>query len=247
MADDFACGVHHFAGRFLGAAVAVDEADVILIGNKTDFLAVFFLGRLDAHPPGHFAEIAFVGFADGEDDFREQFPADSKQHVGLVLRQILAADQSGLVFACDRNQPRIMSGGDSLGPDLASEVPELAELEPVVAHHAGVGRAAGEVFIGEVIFDPAESILKVQSMKRNIQGIGDAAGIGGIGCAATTLLVAFRIDDGERIVRRRARRLFVDAGPHKQPDDLVTLLFEKIRRRGTVHAAAHRQHDTHFD
>ena len=72
----------------------------------------------------------------------------------------------------------VMAGGNKLGADLACKVPQLAELEPVVAHHAGVRRASREVLLREVILDPAERVLKVERVKRNVEHVRHPARIG---------------------------------------------------------------------
>src|SRR5581483_74798 len=89
------------------------------------------------------------------------------------------------------------------------------------------------VFLGEVIHDAAEILLEIEGVERDIETIGDAAGVGSIDGAAAAFLVC------------RARALgSVDAGAHEQADDLVTFLLQKVRGHGTVHATAHGQNDT---
>ncbi len=119
----------------------------------------------------------------------EQVPGDPEQHVRLVLGDVVPADEGGPVFAGDGSQLGIVTRGDGVGIDLLGEFPQLAELEPVVAHHAGIGRAAGQVFVGEVVLDPAKRVLKVEGVKRNIEQVGHAAGVGRVGRAAAALLV----------------------------------------------------------
>ena len=90
-----------------------------------------------------------------------------------------------------------MARGDELGADAVGVIEQLAELDPVVALHAGIGRAAGRVFVDEVVDDPAELGVEIQRVKRNAQAIGDAAGVGGIGGGAAALFVVEAVDDGE--------------------------------------------------
>ena len=54
-------------------------------------------------------------------------------------------------------------------PSWSARLDEAAELEVLVAHHAGIGRAAGLVFIGEVLDDLA---LKLRRLVYEV--IGDA-------------------------------------------------------------------------
>ena len=83
--------------------------------------------------------------------------------------------------------PRVVAGRHEVGPCLFTVAPELAELEPDVAHHARVGRSAGDVFSDEVILDPPEFPLEIQGVKRDIEQVGDALGIHGIGDATAGL------------------------------------------------------------
>ena len=128
-----------------------------------------------------------------------------------------------------------MAGGDEVGVELLAVGPELAELEPVVADDARVRRAAREVLVGEVVDDAVEVVLEVEGVERDVEPVGDAAGIAGVDGAAAALLVVGRS-------RRRSSRL-MDAGAHEQADDVVALLLEQVRGDGAVHSATHRQHD----
>ena len=76
-----------------------------------------------------------------------------------------------------------------LRPDAVGIVEQLPELQPVVALHARVGRAAAGVFGDEVIDDLAELGLEVQRVERNVELVGDAARIARIDGAATALFV----------------------------------------------------------
>ncbi len=73
-----------------------------------------------------------------------------------------------------------MAGGDVVRIDGAGVVEELAELEPIVAANAGIGRAAGVVLSGEVILDAAKILAEIHHIKRHIQKRRDHAGIGSI-------------------------------------------------------------------
>ena len=87
-----------------------------------------------------------------------------------------------------------MPRGDELGPDAVGIVEQLAELEPVVALHARVGRAAAGVFVDEVVDDLPELGLQVQGIKRNVQPVGHAAGVLGVAGRAAALLVVGPLD-----------------------------------------------------
>ena len=82
-----------------------------------------------------------------------------------------------------------MPAGDVVGPDGLGILRQLAELQPVVAPHARIGRAAAVVFVDEIIDHPAEIFLKIQDVKRNIEQPRHAPGIGRIEHRAASLLV----------------------------------------------------------
>src|SRR5262249_39329144 len=148
---------------------------------------------------------------------------------GLVLGRVGGAVQLGLPAAGD--DAGVVPRGHVVGPELPAVVPELAELEPVVADDAGVGRPPGQVLVGEVVHDAGEVVLEVQGVEGQVQPVRDPAGVAGVHGAAAALLVG-----GPAVLGR------VDAGAHEQADHLVALLLEQQRGHGAVHAAAHRPH-----
>ena len=70
-----------------------------------------------------------------------------------------------------------MAGRDEARTDLARVPVQLAELEPVVAAHARVGRPARGVLVHEVVDDLPELRLQVQRIKRNVEPVGDTASV----------------------------------------------------------------------
>src|SRR4029078_863654 len=90
--------------------------------------------------------------ADREENLVEDVSIDAGENGRLIFLPLVAAGGGGSVFA-DVFERGVMSGGDAVGSDRLGERPELAELQPVVAHHARIRRAAGEILLGEVILD----------------------------------------------------------------------------------------------
>ena len=86
-----------------------------------------------------------------------------------------------------------MPGRDELGPDAVGIFQQLAELQPVVAHDAGVRRSARDVLFDEVVLDSPKVVAEVEGVERHIEPIGDAAGIGGVRRAAAPLLMLGRV------------------------------------------------------
>ena len=131
-----------------------------------------------------------------------------------------------------RHHADVMAGGDVVGLELFAVGPEFAELEPGVADDAGVGRAAGEVLVGEVVDDPAEVLLEIQRVEGDVEPVGHAAGVASVEGATAALLV------GGAVVRAA-----VPPGAHEEADDLVPLPPEQVRGHRAVHPAAHGEHD----
>ena len=73
---------------------------------------------------------------------------------------------------------------------LSAILQELAELQPGVAGDARIGRPPGGVFGHEVCDNPAEFLLEIQDIEGDIQPLGDAAGILGVGRATAALRAA---------------------------------------------------------
>ena len=107
-----------------------------------------------------------------------------------------------------------MAGRHEVGPDLLAVGPELAELEPDVAHHARVGRSARQVLVGEVILDPAEVALEIERVERDVEPVGDLLGVGGIGDAAAGFGPPLRVHG-------------IGTGAHEEADDLVALRLQQ--------------------
>jgi len=83
----------------------------------------------------------------------------------------------------------IMARRDELGAERGGLVPKVAELDPFIAHDAGVRGAAGPVFVSEVIDDEAlEGDCLVNHVVGDSQRMGDPTGVGdGLGAAALVL------------------------------------------------------------
>ena len=65
----------------------------------------------------------------------------------------------------------------------------------------GFGVRPGEVLVGEVVDDAVEVRLEVEGVERDVEPVGDAAGVAGIEARAAALLVV-----AAGVARRCARR-----------------------------------------
>ena len=101
-----------------------------------------------------------------------------------------------------------MAGGDELGADAVGVVEQLAELDPVVALHAGIRRAPGRVLVDEVVDDLPELVLQIERVERDAELVGHAAGVVGVGARCSSLACGrggtMELSDAERACRRLA-------------------------------------------
>ncbi len=207
-----------------------DDLGVVAAGDEADLDAVGLVGDAEAGLPGQGTHLLLAVAADGEEDVRQQLAAQAEEDVGLVLGGVGGPVQ--LVPAGAGDDAGVVAGGHEVGLHLPAVGPELAELQPVVADDARVGRAPGQVLVGEVVDDAAEVTLEVEGVEGDVEPVGDAAGVAGVLGAAAAPFV------GRRAVVGR-----VHARPHEQADDLVALALEQVRGHRAVHAAAHGQDD----
>ena len=119
-----------------------------------------------------------------------------------------------------------MSGRNKIRTKLVRAVNQPAKFQILVAHHARIRRAAGLVFVGEILDDVLLEFRRlVNEVIRDVELVADGAGVGdGLRAAA------FVLGAVHAILRPELER---DA------DDLVALLEQKRRRGGGVNSPAH--------
>src|SRR4051812_40508457 len=83
-----------------------------------------------------------------------------------------------------------MAAGDVVRADGLGIGSELAELQPVVAANARVGRAAPVVLVDEVVDDAAEVFLEVQHVKGDTEHPRPPPGVVGVEDGTAALLVS---------------------------------------------------------
>ena len=199
-ADNAAVGGDDFPRGAFPLLPLPHELVVLAGGDEADFLAVLLVRYTQANLCRQLANLRLKKAADGKEHSGKELPPDPEKYVRLDLPIVDAAEQSrwGVLFV-SRNEPGVVPGGDELGSHAVGVIEQLAELEPVVALHAGVRRPPAGVLVHEIVDDLLELRLQVQGVERNIQLIGHAAGILRITGTATTLLVIRpRIENRER-------------------------------------------------
>ena len=123
-----------------------------------------------------------------------------------------------------------MAGGDEIRAELIRAVNEPAEFQILIAHHAGIRRATGLVFVGEVLDDVLLEFRRlVNEVIRDVELVADRARVGdGLRSAAFVL---------------RAVHAILRPELERDADDLVTLLDQKRRRRRGINSSAHAADD----
>jgi len=153
--EDIAGGIDKVSFGMAVAAIGLEKARVIVVGNKADFVAVFLLRHPQSGVFGKGANFALLVTADGQQDSAQQRTFNAEQDVGLVLFGVAAAVQRiparGILLNLS-----IVTGGDVIRAHLFGKCPQLAKLQPVVALHTRVGRATGQILVSKIVFDTAE-------------------------------------------------------------------------------------------
>ncbi len=187
LSNDRARRVDNLTGGVLLSAVSLKKFGVVVIWNEADFLAVWLVEDSQAGFLRFLADFQFLEVANGENDPVEQVSVDPEKDVGLIFGAVQAAVQSWPGVSSAKSC--VVTRCYEVGPDLLGEMPQLPELQPVVTLDDGVRRAAGLLFVSEVVLNSSECVLEVQSVKRDVQHIGDATCIGCIGCPAAALSI----------------------------------------------------------
>ena len=209
---------------------------MVLVRNEANLLAIRLLGHLaEVEMVGDLADLLFAVASHRKLQPRHYLWPDSPQHVRLVLARIEPLREGQSAIGC-RNQPGVMTRGDLPGPDALGVLQQLAEFQPRVANHAGIGRAAGSVLGDEVTDNPIEFPLKINCIEGNFQSLGDAPCIGRITGATAALFPRCPS-------RRSAGRQFLMPMAHKEADHIVARLAEQPGSHAAIDSARHGQNN----
>ena len=123
-----------------------------------------------------------------------------------------------------------MAGRQRLGAEIAGDLQQVAELDALVAAHAGYRRPAGGIGVGEILdHRGAKALLEVEHVVGDAQPLGDRPGILDVLAGAAGTLAAGR---GTVVVELQG-----DA------DHLVALPAQQAGDDRAVDAAGHRHDD----
>ena len=147
-----------------------------------------------------------------------------------------------------RSDARVVAGRDGVAAELLRVLPQLSELEPVVAADAGIRRAPGVVLVLEVADDPAEVVAEVHDVEGNAEPRRDEPRIGRVVDRAASLVADLRPWRARRARRIRDRGLELLAGAtqaHEAADHLVALALKQGCGDRAVDAAGHGEQNFH--
>ncbi len=128
-------------------------------------------------------------FAQGKAQEIELFGGGGEQEIALVA--IFVPGTMQLRSMSTGDAPRIMTGGERGCPQLACGCQKIAELDPLIAAHAGDRRFAGGIACGEILHHRiTEALFVIQHVMGNGEAVCDTLGVVNILAGATGALAA---------------------------------------------------------
>ena len=201
-----------------------NEADVVGIGLIGD--AETALGRLSTH----------LGLARGcperEHAVRELLRGQHAEHVGLILRPGRSAVELAVAILVGTNG-RIVAGRDGIETERERLLEQGGKLDPFVAAHARVRRAASGILGDEIVDD-----VKFEAFGEVPDVVGDADDVG---CP----LRVHRVLDGATAAGARPQRAGLSAEREVHSDNVVAGVDRARRGDRRVDSAAHRRQNSH--
>src|SRR6266704_1572350 len=221
-AHDLAAGRDERAGHERGGVhreMALEDADVVVIGDEADLDRFGLVGRDEPEPPGDRAGLALGERSHGREHARHDRAVDAPQEIRLVLLRVAAAEQRAVPG------DGVVARRDVGALERVGVVEEGAKLGERIAAHARNGRAAAGVLAHEVRNHVAtEPVLQVQHVVRDAEPVGHVP------------RVADRV---ERAAGPVGHRVAVAEQLHGGADDVVPRLHQQGCGDGRVHAPRH--------
>ena len=155
-----------------------EEGAVVGAGDEAHLLRVRLARNGQAHPSRVLACLGLRLAADREHRASELLLPEHVQYVGLVLGHVGAAAE---VPPAPNVPPRphVVAGRHDVEACLVGALEERAELDPLVAPHAGVGRAARAMLVEEVgEHRPGEPLAHVDDLEFESHQLGDGPSVG---------------------------------------------------------------------
>src|SRR5262249_27406398 len=136
LADDFAGSGDEFASRvgkrFTSLCeVSIKEALVVAAGNETDFLRVGLFGESESVVTRQFANLGLSHGTERKGGPTELLLGEAEEEVSLILGVVSWAHEQPTTGSIVVKDTCVVSGGETLGTDLAGDDKQLIELEMV--------------------------------------------------------------------------------------------------------------------
>ncbi len=128
---------------------ARQESGVVVAGNEADLLTLRAFRRRETARARHRPHPILGEPAEGKSNPRERRARDREQEIRLILAAVRAPDEARLSIARPESNARIVTRGESIGPQFARLVEQQTEFHAGVAEGAGVRGAPGRVGRGE--------------------------------------------------------------------------------------------------
>lgn len=215
--------------KFPGSGSFANIVDVAVV----KVLTVRLVADFQPGQPGKFPHFGLLITAERQQDTAELFLTETVKKIRLVFFRIDAAADAPTAGTVVKIETGIVAGGEfvKVKVGFAGSCRQSFEFDDGVAPHAGVGRAAGGVFLFKIVqHDPFVFFRAVENIIGNIQFAADFAG-------GFHILFLMRAEAG--IGRSTAAEVgvFVPDG-HGGADHFVTVTFQKIGCCRGIYAAA---------
>ena len=217
--------------RLVEPRLLAQKAPVVVVGNEADLHRIRLLRHRNPQLACQRPHRRLVELAERHDEPRELALLEPVEVIGLVLVGVGAHAQFPAAAAVARHAA-VVPGRDRLRAVGLPLLEQRAELQPVVAVHARVRRAAGEVVADERLDHLlAEVRLEVDRVEWEAESVRNRARVARIG--------------GRTAGRERLLRPAVAIVPraHVHADHLGAGAMQQRRRDRAVDAAAHRNDD----
>ena len=223
-AEDLAVEPDDVAGLRGAGPQPLDGPAIPALGHEADVLAVGLGRDRQGEACGELSGLGLGQAAQRKAQHRKLIGGGREEEVALVAGTLGGAVELGPVAA--RQAPHVVAGGQRLGPKLAGEPQEIAELHRLIAAHAGDRRLAAEVAADEVLDHRfAEPRFVIEDVVGDVEPRRHRAGIVDVGAGATRA--------------GPPHRAAVIVELQRDAEDVVALVLEERRHHRGIHAARH--------
>ena len=220
-----AAGLWHPLSR-----LSVDKGRIVIVWDKADFLTVRLVRHHKSRFRSHLPDLLLRVRPHRHERMGELFLCETVESVSLILFRRHRVS-NGISAVCKPHDPRVVSRGDIIRPDLQTPVEHGLPLHITVAGDAWIGRAPGLVALHEIIHDPpAERAAEIEYIVLHPQPAAGPAG------------VLHRLQGAARPLLGLTDILVI-VQPQGAANRLIPRLPQQQGGGGAVHSAAHAGQD----